>query len=272
MSAYEAVADAQDWSPSYGGERMTDGIDYGWQMRDHVARYHYVKAACQGLRVLDAATGSGYGADILRSGGAREVVAVDRDERAIGYARERYGTQGISWRSCDAEDMPFEAEFDVVVSFETIEHLPRPEQFVRECRRALKPGGLYIVSTPLNLGGPYCSIHHTIEYSPSEFAQLLSRHFSQVELFGQRRVLSAWIRPFGRWPDWYRDKFLVRGKGNPLMHKIVDRLNKAPDHALAWALGYSEQRRSEIRRLQEPAVQSPLLSPNYYAMIAFCRV
>jgi SAM-dependent methyltransferase len=272
MSQAIAFEEHEDWNPSYAGERMTAGLDYGWQMRDHMARYHYAKSFCVDKTVLDVATGTGYGADILRNHGARRVVAVDREERALAYAEERYGASGISWTKGDAYALPFDAEFDVVVSFETIEHLKKPEQFVRECKRTLKPGGVYIVSTPINLGGPFVSIHHELEFSPDEFQELLGGHFSQIEMLGQRRELRNFARPLGALPEWYCDALLMRGKGNATLFKLMDRFNKLPSHFLAWATGNSERVRSRIGPLSEPLRKSPLLKPNYYVMIAICRV
>lgn len=260
-----------EWSPGGGGERVTEGVDYGWQMRDHMARYHLAGPRCRAKRVLDVATGTGYGAAILRSYGAREVVAVDRSEDALSYARKRYGSQVIRWTNGDAYALDFDAEFDVVVSYETIEHLKDPERFVIECRRVLKPGGMYIVSTPVNLGGPFCSVHHELEFSPTEFKELLGRHFPDIEMLGQRRELLPVAAPLGRLPERYRDEQIMRGRGSPALFKLMDRINKVPSHVLAWASGSPEPVRSRIGPLDEPLRQSWLLKPHYTVMIALCR-
>jgi ubiquinone/menaquinone biosynthesis C-methylase UbiE len=260
------------WIPGQGGERMTVGIDYGWQMRDHMARYHFAVPYCQGKRVLDVATGTGYGADILRSRGALDVTAVDRDEDALGYAERRYGTKGVHWLKGDAYALQFDpGQFDVVVSYETIEHLKEPERFVRECKRVVKPGGLYIVSTPVNIGGPFVSEHHELEFSPGEFQELLGRYFSNIELYGQRRELIPVAKPLGKIPEIYRESRIMQGKGNPAIFKLLDRLNKVPSHVLAWAMGYGESIRSQIRPFNAPLAMTPLLQPHYYVMIAICR-
>jgi ubiquinone/menaquinone biosynthesis C-methylase UbiE len=258
------------WITGHGGERVTDGVDYGWQMRDHIARYHFAQSRCRGKRVLDVATGTGYGAEILRSGGAEEVVAVDRDQDTLAYARKRYGSDGINWVNGDAYALSFESEFDVVVSYETIEHLKEPERFVRECKRVLKPDGAYIVSTPLNMGGPFVSAYHELEFSQPEFQDLLGRHFSSVEMFGQRRELVFPVKPLGRIPDMYRE-FVLQGKGSIDLYKFLDRLNKVPAHFLAWAMGYGESVRSQIRPIHDSMPMTPLLKPHYYVMIAVCR-
>jgi len=261
----------QVWQADLGGERVVEGIHYGWLMRDHIARYHFAVEYCRGKRVLDVATGTGYGANILRRHGDAEVVAVDREQGALDYAASRYGTDGLRWLNGDACQLPFTQEFDVVVSFETIEHLKDPERFVRECKRVLKPGGLYIVSTPENVGGPYCSPYHELEYSREEFRSLLGRHFSQVDLFGQRRELSLLVRPLGGLPDRYAAERIQHGRGSHRLYTLMDRLNKAPNLLMAWAGGMGETFRAGIHPLDEPVRQSRLLKSHYFAMIGVCR-
>jgi 2-polyprenyl-3-methyl-5-hydroxy-6-metoxy-1,4-benzoquinol methylase len=258
------------WTPDSHGERVVEGMNYGWLMRDHLARYHFASSYCRDRRVLDVATGTGYGASILRKAGAQEVVAVDREQRALDYAASRYGTDGLRWVSGNALALPFQREFDAVVSFETIEHLKEPERFVQECRRVLKPGGVFIVSTPEYVGGPYVSDHHELEFTRQEFAELLNRHFDDVEMFGQRRELLQPIKLLGDLPTNYLNQRVYRGRGSHRLFRLMDRVNKAPNHLLAWAAGMGDAFRSQIRPLAVPARDSRLLKPHYFAMIAIC--
>jgi len=119
------------------------------QFADHVARYVFAGSYVQGKRVLDAGTGPGYGAAILKYAGAAEVVAVDIDSESIEYAKCRFGGEGVDYMTDDCE--AFEnarGPFDVICSFENIEHLPNPEKFMAESARMLKPDGMLIISTP----------------------------------------------------------------------------------------------------------------------------
>jgi 2-polyprenyl-3-methyl-5-hydroxy-6-metoxy-1,4-benzoquinol methylase len=261
----------EEWSPDGYGERVVEGINYGWLMRDHIARYHFAAPYCTGKRVLDVATGTGYGANILCQAGATEVVAVDREQRALDYAAHRYGTDRLRWVNGDAYDLNLPRDFEVVVSFETIEHLKDPERFVVECKRVLKTGGLFIVSTPENVGGPFVSVHHELEFTRAEFRDLLGRHFSSVELLGQRRELTLPIRPLGALPDRYLHERIYRGRGSQGLFKLMDRINKAPSHVLAWAAGFDESFRNQIRPIDAPIKKSAFLKPHYFAMIGLCR-
>jgi hypothetical protein len=68
-----------------------------------------------------------------------------------------------------------------------------------------------------------------------------------------------------------RTRQIVHGRGNVTLFKLADRINKVPAHVIAWASGWGESIRSQIRPMCEPMRISPLVKPNYFAMIAFCR-
>jgi SAM-dependent methyltransferase len=86
--------------------------------------------------------------------------------------------------------------FDVVVSFETIEHLEDHEAFLAECRRVLKDEGVLVCSTPnKRIFSPVAdsppNAYHVREFWPDEFRLLLSGYFEDVALHGQCDVTLA---------------------------------------------------------------------------------
>jgi len=158
----------------------------------HAKRYEFATSWCDGREVLDVACGVGYGTAILARTASR-VVGGDLDEGSIAYARGRYGAPNVEFRVLDAEALPFDdASFDAVVSFETIEHLDRPERLVGEAARVLRPDGTWLVSTPRVESTTHAPAnpHHRVEYSAADFEQLLRARFDGVALLGQRRRLT----------------------------------------------------------------------------------
>lgn len=116
-------------------------------------------------RLLDIGCGDGgFTALMARACGAEEVYGVDISERAVELAKAR----GIKcYRvDVDSEKLPFDDDFfDVVTALEVIEHLFDPDHFLDEVRRVLKPGGLFILSTP-NLASIYNRIALLLGYQP----------------------------------------------------------------------------------------------------------
>ncbi|MBO8171410.1 MAG: class I SAM-dependent methyltransferase [Bacillaceae bacterium] len=157
---------------------------------EHYARYHFAVPYTHG-RVLDIATGAGYGPQILlRYGtGIERVVAVDVSEDAIRYAREHYDDERIDWRLADGADPSIVQQlgmFDTIISFETIEHIEQDFQFVDNLYRMLKPGGVAVISTPFGKGRhhPCADPFHVCQYTEEEFRELMQR-FDDVMFFHQ---------------------------------------------------------------------------------------
>lgn len=100
-------------------------------------------------RVLDAGCGAGHTA-VAVAPFVQEVAACDLTEPMLRQveqlAAERGCTNVVTQRG-DVENLPFElASFDAVVSRYSAHHWPRPVLALREFRRVLKPGGVFLLS------------------------------------------------------------------------------------------------------------------------------
>lgn len=171
-------------------------------LAEHRARYAFACPHVVDRRVLDVASGSGYGTRMLHDAGAAEVVGVDCYADAVHYARERYAVPGIEFIQADASDLAPLGTFDVIVSFETLEHLRDPERFLVACVSALRPGGTFFVSSPyrhrLRPDGRPHNPFHVQEWITEEFDALLHRFFADVALYGQALKLEKGALPLPR--------------------------------------------------------------------------
>ena len=160
-------------------------ITYG----EHVARYQAAKEYVRGKRVLDIACGSGYGSKILAEAAA-SVVGVDVAEDAVAYASHYFSTKNASFKVGDGVSIPLgDASVDVVISFETIEHIQDYERFLDEVKRVLTPGGLLLLSTPNDLEFAEGNHFHVHEFKYDELKGVLAKRFKNLSSFFQ----GTWI-------------------------------------------------------------------------------
>jgi ubiquinone/menaquinone biosynthesis C-methylase UbiE len=173
-------------------ERLVPGTS-SWELYqvEHKQRYEWASKYCRDKRVLDVACGIGYGSAILAQHGANHVVGLDISPEAIAFGTKEYQAANLLLRTGDACNLPFDdSMFDVVVSFETIEHLKDPERLLAEISRVLKPEGRCICSSPNrdfvpSAGHKEANPFHFSEMSYAEFDQLFSRYFDVSERFSQ---------------------------------------------------------------------------------------
>ena len=126
--------------------------------------------------MLEAGCGEGYGADLLADV-ARHVIGLDYDESAVAHVKARYPR--VEMRHGNLAELPLpDGAVDVVVNFQVIEHLWDQPQFVAECLRVLRPGGVLMMSTPNRITfspGRDTPINpfHTRELNAAELTELL---------------------------------------------------------------------------------------------------
>lgn len=197
----------------------------------HVARYQWARQFVRpGDRVLDAACGLGYGSALLADATLAESVrGLDADPWAVTYAREHYGASRsrLSFDTCDLDtlDAQAPASYDLVVSFETIEHLADPARFVQACRRLLTPGGRLLCSVPnewVDETGKDPNPFHLHVFDRARLESLCSTAFAIEHVYGQTAggAMKHGDRPRDLWNAADREDdaewWLLVGMSDPL--------------------------------------------------------
>ena len=134
-------------------------------------------------RVLEIACGRGGFSRLLGSQGAF-VCGADFSASAVGIAKDRLlrassRPDRVTYVQADAQNMPFDDNtFDIVISCETIEHVPEPRLAVREMYRVCKPGGTLFLTTPnyVNFMGLYL-IYALVRHPGLKSSQPLDHRF-----------------------------------------------------------------------------------------------
>ena len=155
-------------------------------------------------RVLEFGCGSGLNCDFLQQRyQPRAVLGFDISKDSVELAQEQY--TGLTLRCADACDSSLDLSmgaWDIIVSFEVLEHVLHMETFVKNIRRHLAPAGVAFISTPnrdvFSIGHEPSPVNreHVKELSRAEFERLLQPYFSEIQIWGQRfkenALLEAW--------------------------------------------------------------------------------
>lgn len=165
---------------------------------DHINRYLFAAGYLQkklprGARVLDAACGCGYGSWLLHGAGF-DVTSVDISEEAIAYAKEQY--QGPTYHQKSVYEI--DGQWDAIVSFETLEHLDRPEALLARVKAPI-----LIASVPNENLYPFVaenfagdSSPHLRHYTPDQFSILIESSGRRVvERFCQKTKIPGDVEP-----------------------------------------------------------------------------
>jgi len=145
-------------------------------LKEHTQRYEFAKKYTKGNIVLDAACGTGYGKEILEAAG---YMGIDISEEAIAYAKKHYGD---GFLVADLEDPAKSVDpipdVDVIISFETIEHLQDPNKFLAWVSKHCET---FIFSIPVNMPSEF----HKQVYTIDQIKGLIQKHFKTTTFFSQ---------------------------------------------------------------------------------------
>jgi len=180
----------------FTGERMTPDAD-GQIEYEHLHRYCFARLFCRGKEVVDVAAGEGYGSALLAQV-ANRVIGVEIAADAVAHAISAYGRSNLSFIRGDVRHLPLQSNTaDVVVSFETIEHLYDQQLFLAEIRRVLRPGGVLVISSPdsevYSYTGSPVNPFHIRELTRDEFKAILRSVFPHTHFYSQRALIGSAI-------------------------------------------------------------------------------
>jgi 2-polyprenyl-3-methyl-5-hydroxy-6-metoxy-1,4-benzoquinol methylase len=232
-------------SPDEYSSSTEDRLIFLLHQKTYLFALDYVGAK----NVLDFGCGDGYGTRMLAERSA-VILGIDVDPAAIELARKKYSHPSLAFRHIGGLPLPFESEsFDVVLSFQVIEHVDDVPFYLEEIHRILKKGGRFLLTTPnaksrlLFFQNPW-NKHHLREYTPGQLTQVLTPDF-QIEHVHGLTYTPDWIAVENR--RVYRNKWLLW----PLSNKLVpDSLRRRLLQSV-WNFAHRKdvQPRSSVARL-----------------------
>lgn len=179
----------------YTGEFFVPGEGCKISEEEHFERYKFAATYAAGKRILDIACGVGYGSNILSEMGASIIIGCDIIEDNIEYCVKRYQSDSLKFKVKDVTKPLLKEEFDLIVCFETIEHIDDFKTALTNLYDSLKEDGRLIISSPnRKITNPYlgpnerAGVYHIREFTIDEFkVHLLESGFINIEVYGQRQ-------------------------------------------------------------------------------------
>jgi GT2 family glycosyltransferase/SAM-dependent methyltransferase len=178
------------------GERCVPWAPDVQVVYEHMHRYLWASRLVRGRRVLDLASGEGFGAAILAAEAA-SVLGIELDQSTVDHSALNYASDRIEFRQGDARDLSSlqDGSFGAVIAFEMIEHVADQKRVLEEVARVLKPDGLLVISTPdrrayseaTGQDNPF----HVRELDREQFTELLRGRFEHVACWGQRTITGS---------------------------------------------------------------------------------
>jgi 2-polyprenyl-3-methyl-5-hydroxy-6-metoxy-1,4-benzoquinol methylase len=166
------------------GEKFVDLADYYIHLL-HIASYEFALGFVTNKKILDFGCGSGYGAYMLAEK-AESVLAVDISNDAISYAKDKFKLNNLFYTEIKNADFQ---KYDVITSFQVIEHVSNDKEYIRTLKNMLNPGGILLLTTPdrtnrlFRFQKPW-NIYHLKEYSAGSMTKLLDKYFQDFEVLG----------------------------------------------------------------------------------------
>jgi len=158
-----------------GDERILIGETPPQYVAEHFARYRFALPYCKGKTVFDGACGNGYGTEMIAKV-AKQVIGADIYEPSIDFAKQNHNAPNIEYRvmDFDFDDLP---DAQTYVCFETIEHLERPQYFLRQ---AMAKCQTIVFSVPMRC--PW--VYHKTDFNTLDDVKALFPE--DVELWSQK--------------------------------------------------------------------------------------
>lgn len=201
-----------------------DVVDsYNFIIENNISKYS---------NILEIGCNIGSLLNLLSESGYTQIIGVDIATEAIKYGRNKYPKLKNRLLACDGDKLPFKNnEFDVVLSFDLLEHIPNAEDHLKEIRRILKPNGIYLFQTPNKIiNTPWtilltknlstCRIHHCSLQTYWSLQSILKENAFRDVLIKKRSILTEYKRKKVKKIKYIENILIV----------IIHILNKMPTH------------------------------------------
>jgi 2-polyprenyl-3-methyl-5-hydroxy-6-metoxy-1,4-benzoquinol methylase len=239
----------------------SDDISWFLYSGDHIQRYKYFEKFYKDKIVLDAACGSGYGSEMISKNGAKKAIGIDINEQIIKDNNRKYNFSNLSFKQLNCQNLTkLNETFDLVISFETIEHLEDPDTFVKEVYKVLNKNGIFICSTPNILRFKESNLsklnneYHLHEFTFEELHNLLSKYFKIIDTYAQTESLQ-FLRYLELKNDLFQFQQVVKSSIAMRIELFIRKILNKPFQPIPFYYPFCERQTEEdfvIEKIDKP--------------------
>ena len=161
----------------------------------HESRYNWLANnwICGYEKILDFGCGSGFGTNLYANHTDNKVFGIDYSETAIDFNNNEYNSNNLSFQQLDAcasdIDLIIKDKFDLIVSFDVIEHVEKYFQYLKNTIKLLNCSGKLVVGCPNRLQtfkwNRGWKQFHMQEFTPYQLREILLMYYNDVEMYSQ---------------------------------------------------------------------------------------
>lgn len=175
-----------------GSEQFYEAMQkFDWYYMDEKNEYDYARKFIKETdSVLEIGCGKGAFAAKVP---AKNYVGLELSQRAIKVA----SSQGITVLNelIEAHAIVKPASYDVVCSFQVLEHVSKPKQFIESSILCLKPGGLLIFSTPSTDSFQKYVSNPILDMPPHHMTRWSDQAFKNLTQYFSLELVEIWHEP-----------------------------------------------------------------------------
>lgn len=149
---------------------------------------------CGRQRALEIGCGSGEFMALAKERQGLLVEGLEQNPAAIATAKER----GLAVLTATVEDAAaqFPGTYDAICSFQVLEHVRRPREFLEACCALLRPGGLLALAVP-NQDGFVRHLGQPLDMPPHHMTRWTRKPFRRLQSYFPLKLLHTVYEPLG---------------------------------------------------------------------------
>lgn len=191
----------------------------GYYVKGRWEHFQALNSINQHEKVLEVGCGDGFFMNLLKEKNITSV-GLELNSKAAENARQKnltVYTQLLEEHAAKNQD-----KYDIVCSFQVLEHISNPRSYLLNALKVLKVGGKIIIAVPNN--NPYIfkhDIYHTLNLPPHHAGLWNKETFENLPKFFPLNLNTVKIEPLSEYKEWFQVQVKYLKTKRPFLGKLL---------------------------------------------------